>query len=80
MQVRIDVLVMRTINALHRTMLKHYTGLSLSLSSDWYESDALMLSEECTVLIAGLLMSLNVIDYSISLSGEEFDKSVSNSL
>ena len=52
----------------------------LSLSSDWYESDALMLSEECTVLIAGLLMSLNVIDYSISLSGEEFDKSVSNSL
>ena len=36
-----------------------------------------MISEECTVVIAGLLMGLNVIDYTISLSGEDFDKSVS---
>ena len=36
-----------------------------------------MSTDESTVLISGLLMSLNVIDYSISLSGEEFDKPVS---
>ena len=36
-----------------------------------------MCADECTVLISGLLMSLNVIDYSISLNGEEFDKPVS---
>ena len=38
-----------------------------------------MMTEECTVVISGLLMGLNVIDYSISLTGEEFDKAVSNS-
>ena len=37
-----------------------------------------MMSEEYTVVIGGLLMGLNVIDYSISLPGEEFDKSVSS--
>ena len=48
-----------------------------TLHSEWYDSDALMMSEECTVVIAGLLMGLNVIDYTISLSGEDFDKPVS---
>lgn len=37
-----------------------------------------MMSEEYTVVISGQLMGLNVIDYSISLSGEDFDKSVSS--
>ncbi len=36
-----------------------------------------MLTDECTVVISGLLMGLNVIDYSISLIGEDFDKAVS---
>ena len=35
-----------------------------------------MLSEECAIVISGLLMGLNVIDYSISVKGEEFDKPV----
>ena len=36
-----------------------------------------MRSEECTVVISGLLMGLNVIDYSLSMKGEDFDKAVS---
>lgn len=35
-----------------------------------------MLSEECSIVISGLLMGLNVIDYSVSVKGEEFDKPV----
>ena len=34
--------------------------------SDWYESDALMLCEEGTV-VAGLLMGLNAIDYNVMM-------------
>ena len=36
-----------------------------------------MMSEECTVIISGLLMGLNVIDYSLSMKGEDFDRAVS---
>jgi hypothetical protein len=39
--------------------------------------DSIMLSEECTVVISGLMMGLNVIDYSMSLSADDFDRSVS---
>ena len=46
-------------------------------TSDWYEDGALMLTDECTVVISGLLMGLNVIDYSVSLTGEDFDRAVS---
>lgn len=46
--------------------------------SEWYEHGALMLTDECTVVISGLLMGLNVIDYSMSLTGEELDRAVSH--
>ena len=45
--------------------------------SEWYESDALLLSEDGQVL-SGLLMGLNAIDYNMLMKGEEFDKSVSS--
>ena len=54
-----------------------YTLLCYYSHSDWYELGALMLTDECTVVISGLLMGLNVIDYSISLAGDEFDRAVS---
>ena len=41
-----------------------------------YESDALMLREEGTV-VAGLLMRLNTINYSVMMKGEDLNKSVS---
>ncbi|XP_003383169.1 PREDICTED: RUN and FYVE domain-containing protein 2-like [Amphimedon queenslandica] len=61
---------------MHKKLSDHFRLLSenKTLLNDWYESDSLMCTDECTVLISGLLMSLNVIDYSISLNGEEFDK------
>ena len=43
--------------------------------SEWYECDGLMVREEGQVL-AGMLVGLNVIDYNMTLPGEEFDKSV----
>ena len=49
---------------------------SLLPHSDWYESDAVMMCEEGSV-IAGLLMGLNAIDYNVMMKGEDFDKSVS---
>ena len=42
---------------------------------DWYDPDAVMLSEESTI-IAGMLMGLNAIDYNVLMKGEDFDKSV----
>ena len=41
---------------------------------DWYDPDAVMRSEESTI-IAGMLMGLNAIDYNVLMKGEEFDKS-----
>ena len=46
------------------------------MSSEWYENDAVMVSEEGQVL-SGLLMGLNAIDYNMTMPGEEFDRSVS---
>jgi hypothetical protein len=36
----------------------------------------MMLSED-VVVVCGLLMGLNALDYNVMMSGEEFDKSVS---
>ena len=44
--------------------------------SEWYESDSVMLCDEGQVM-TGLLMGLNAIDYNMTISGEECDKSVS---
>ena len=43
---------------------------------EWYEEDSIMVRDEGQVL-AGLLMGLNATDYNMTLSAEEFDKSVS---
>ena len=43
--------------------------------SECYEEDALMMSEGLDV-ITGLLMGLNVLDYTVMLTGEEFDRPV----
>ena len=42
---------------------------------DWYQHGALLSSEE-GVIIAGLLVGLNTIDYSVVMKGEDFDKPV----
>ena len=42
---------------------------------DWYQSGALLASEE-GVIIAGLLVGLNTIDYNVVMKGEDFDKPV----
>ena len=47
-----------------------------SILSECYEADALMMSEGMDV-ISGLLMGLSVIDYTVMITGEEFDRSVS---
>ena len=44
-------------------------------SREWYESEAVMVSEEAQ-LMTGLLMGLNAIDYNMTLPGEECDRSV----
>ena len=51
-------------------------GVSIPFCSEWYESDAVMVSEEGQVM-TGLLMGLNAIDYNMTLPGESFDRSVS---
>ena len=43
---------------------------------EWYEPEAMMLSEEA-IVVCGLLMGLNALDYNVMMSGEDFDKSVS---
>ena len=55
----------------------NYSIIIFVFNSEWYEGGALMLTDECTVVISGLLMGLNVIDYSVSLTGEDFDRAVS---
>ena len=45
-------------------------------SSEFYEEDALMMSEGMD-LISGLLMGLSIIDYTVMMTGEEFDRTVS---
>ena len=42
---------------------------------DWYQPGALFASEE-GVIIAGLLVGLNTIDYNVVMKGEDFDKPV----
>ena len=42
---------------------------------DWYQPGALLASEE-GVIIAGLLVGLNTIDYNVVMKGEDFDKPV----
>jgi len=42
---------------------------------DWYQPGALLCSEE-GVIIAGLLVGLNTIDYNVVMKGEDFDKPV----
>ena len=53
---------------MHTTMHAHYR--------EWYEPQAMMLSEEMTV-VCGLLMGLNALDYNVMMSGDDYDKSVS---
>ena len=43
---------------------------------EWYEPQSMMLSEDA-VVVCGLLMGLNALDYNVMMSGEDFDKSVS---
>ena len=50
--------------------------VALFHTSEWYEGDGLMVRDEGQVL-AGLVVGLNVVDYNMTLAGEEFDKSVS---
>lgn len=44
--------------------------------SEWYDRQSIMWCEE-GVVISGLLMGLNAIDYNVHMKGEDFDKSVS---
>ncbi len=46
--------------------------------SEWYDRQSILLCEE-GVVISGLLMGLNAIDYNVLLKAEDFDKSVSQS-
>ena len=48
---------------------------SSSFCSDWYEEDALMMSES-VVVISDLLMGLNVIDYIVTMYGKDFARPV----
>ena len=48
----------------------------VSPSRECYEEDSLMMSEGMD-LISGLLMGLNIIDYTVMMTGEEFDRAVS---
>jgi len=50
--------------------------MCLFLASDWYENHSIMWCEE-GVVISGLLMGLNAIDYNVHMKGEDFDRSVS---
>lgn len=43
--------------------------------SEWYDPEAAMMCEE-GVVVSGLLMGLNALDYNVLLKGEEFDQSV----
>lgn len=46
------------------------------LCSEWYDSEAFLLNEEGMVM-SGLLMGLNVIDYNVIMKGEDYDRPVS---
>lgn len=50
----------------------------MRLSSDFYESSALMLEEEGAVIV-GLLVGLNVIDANLCVKGEDLDSQVRGS-
>lgn len=43
--------------------------------SEWYDGQSVLMCEE-GVVISGLLMGLNAIDYNVLIRGEDFDKSV----
>ena len=45
--------------------------------SEWYEGQSTMWCEE-GVVISGLIMGLNAIDYNVHLRGEDYDRSVSH--
>jgi RUN and FYVE domain-containing protein 1 len=65
------------ISLMHKKLADHFRTISEDRTTlnEWYEMDSIMLSEECTVVISGLMMGLNVIDYSMSLSADDFDRS-----
>ena len=42
---------------------------------DWYQPGALLACED-GVIIAGMLVGLNTIDYNVVMKGEDFDKPV----
>lgn len=44
--------------------------------SEWYDPEAFLLNEE-SVVMSGLLMGLNVIDYNVIMKGEDYDRPVS---
>ena len=44
--------------------------------SEWYDPEAFLLNEE-GVVMGGLLMGLNVIDYNVIMKGEDYDRPVS---
>ncbi len=46
------------------------------MCSEWYDGQSVLMCEE-GVVISGLLMGLNAIDYNVLIRGEDFDKSVS---
>ena len=58
----------------HAHILAHRTHVHVP--REWYEPEAMMLSEDA-VVVCGLLMGLNALDYNVMMSGEDFDKSVS---
>lgn len=51
--------------------------MSVHSARDWYEPQAMMVSEDA-IVVCGLLMGLNALDYNVMMSGEDFDKSVSS--
>ena len=54
-----------------------YDDMNVYIVSEWYQPGALLFSEE-GIIIAGLLVGLNTIDYNVVMKGEEFDKPVSD--
>lgn len=50
--------------------------LSVSLYREYYEPQALLLSDEAAI-VAGLLVGLNVVDCAITVKGDDLDQPVS---
>lgn len=63
--------------ALIEKRLSEYVRIAVenrdSFLTEYYENDGLLMDEESGVLVAGLLVSLNVLDCNLCLKGVAFD-------